>query len=214
MLAHFILDMMLLVRHAWQMMSLLASSLTMVVLLRFGLPASLSETVILPAFLLGALVISLINVTQQAFMEDAYAGRIPHWHTGRLSVEWVVASRFLSYLLCYGVPMVALFCAVMLAGLAEWNEAMMWHHAVVLLLTSSTVIACGLLSGALSVCFRASSMMAYLLIVPFIFSVVIFAAPALRDVSASEMTLLTALTFISVPLACFATARVLKLYTH
>ncbi len=212
MLAHLWLDILLLLRNGWQLVSVLCGAVTMVILLRFGLPASNDDTLLLPAFILGILVISLLNVTQSAFWEDAREGRIPHWQGGRLTTEWVVASRFIAYTLCVGLPVIALFSLVMRVGEGEVSAAFVRHRILVLFLVSASVNAGGLLCSAVGICFRHSAMTVYLLILPFIFSVTIFAAPSLRAISSADFTLLLAVTLFFVPLACFATARILRLY--
>jgi heme exporter protein CcmB len=177
----------------------------MLLLLRFGIPASQSETTLLPAFVLGVSMITLISTTQHAFTEDAREGRIPHWLYGRLSVEWVVVCRFLAYLLTIGLPMAALFVAVMELRAGDFME---WHSAIVLIMVMASTVACGLLGGAISVCFSGGGLLAYLVTLPFLFSILIFAAPLLRG--EADIVLLLATTLTLVPLCCFATARVLR----
>jgi heme exporter protein CcmB len=210
MLTHLYIELLMLVRQPWQVVSVMASALTMLMLLRFGIPASMSEAVLLPAFVLGVSIITLISTTAHAFSEDARAGRIAHWLVGRLSVEWVVVSRFLAYLLAIGLPMVVLFVAVMHFRHDDTSGLTSGYAIAVLLMVMASTIACGLLGGALSVCFHGGGMLATLTTLPFLFSVLIFAAPLLGAYTEATMFLLLATTLFLVPLCCFATARVLR----
>jgi ABC-type transport system involved in cytochrome c biogenesis permease component len=201
-----ILEILSLLRHPWQLVSLACSAVTMMLLLHFGMPAAADSSAATPAFLLGVLVITLTNLTQSAFTEDAREGRIAHWHTSRFSLEWMVACKFLAYLLCTGIPMGALF--TFLAANGDFSS--LTNTARILLLTVTAIIACGLLSGALSICFASNQLMAYLLTLPFLFSIVIFAAPALAG-SKVDATLLLATALLLTPVGIFLTARLLRL---
>jgi heme exporter protein CcmB len=211
MYCHFYIEMLSLLRHPWHVASMLCGAVTMVLLLHFGMPAATDYRPVLPAFLLGVLVITLTNITHHAFTEDAREGRIMHWHTGGATLEWIVVSKFLAYLLCTGLPMVLMFSALAVNGGVDQNMQSLLSIASVLLLTVTVIISCGLLSGALSVCFGTNALMAYVLTLPFTFSIVIFAAPALHSGSQADATLLLALSLTLTPVTCFITARILRL---
>jgi heme exporter protein CcmB len=210
MFAHFIIELWMLARQPWHVASVMASALTMLVLLRFGIPASTSEIQLLPAFVLGVSIITLISTTQHAFTEDAREGRIPHWLYGRLSIEWVVVSRFIAYLVNIGLPMVLLFVAYMMLRENPEDRFIGWHSVIVLLMVIASTIACGLLGGAVSVCFNGGGLLAYLITLPFLFSILIFASPALLLAAQADTFLLLAATLILIPICCFATARILR----
>ncbi|TAF14335.1 MAG: hypothetical protein EAZ74_04210 [Alphaproteobacteria bacterium] len=202
-------DMRSLCLNPWHMVSVASSIAAMYLMMRFGLPMGIDERAILPVLVLGVVMIALINITHDAFRDDAQQGRIIHWSYAPLLMEWIIVARLCAYVMSTALP---------IACIGGWlfaphGEA--WSAPAMMLILSATltIIACGLLCSALSVCFEMHQVMGYLLTLPFLFAVMMFATIALGEGerSAQAAMMLYALSCAMTPLALWMTYRILRL---
>lgn len=210
-----LIELRVMARQPWQWLGLITGALTMYVMLHFGIPPHAPRAQVLPALLLGAMVITLVNFGQHAFSEDAYYGRIAHWQYGPLTLGAIVTCKLLVYMFSGGMPLALLFGLFSaqssdVGGVAVGAWA---FSSLVLGLCAMAILACSLLSGAMGVCFRQSRFTGYLLTLPFLFSLVIFAATALVAPAGDDeaLSLLAIFSLVLTPLCCWLTAFVLRM---
>ncbi len=208
------IDISCLLDNSAQIFALIATSITMYLLLRFGIEPD-AEAKILPSFLLGAMILTLLYGTHSTFVEDNSHDRISGWHSAKLSMEWIIFSRFLAHLLCSALPLIICFFALnLLEGIAI-NQA--FTIAYIMLQVAIFVVACGMMAAALGVSFAGSAALSHLLTLPFLFSVVIFASDAMVNAQslniasnamiASDWLMLSCAIFT--PISCFICAKLL-----
>ena len=167
-------------RHPSDIIGLGTQALLLFMLIRFGMPADMQTAQSLPALLLGAMTVSLLHVAGSIFDDDAYVGRIAHWHYGPLSFEWIVAAKYIVLLCCCGIPLSVIFSLLLLI---QQHSIFNLHHISVFVCTSSAIIGCGCLGAAMKPLFNQHHFISIVLMFPFLTSVIIFNASALLQPS-------------------------------
>jgi ABC-type transport system involved in cytochrome c biogenesis permease component len=195
----------LLARSPAHFSTLCGAALTMYLLLRFGLPVRDVASAI-PTLLLAVFILSILHVTQESFIQDATLDRLSQWYLARLSMEWMVVSRWLAHIVITALPLVICFTGVMWV---EMGQGRALYAGVIFMEVAAIAIACGLMTGALVLCFHAASGLAQLLSLPFLFSVVIFAAQTLSGAGNEAAQWVHALTMLLTPLLWWLTAKLL-----
>jgi heme exporter protein CcmB len=200
-----VMEMRLLMRTPAHLATLCAAAISMYLSLRFGLPVNEAISAI-PALLIAVLTLCLLHVTQESFVQDAQQDRLSQWHTARLTMEWMVLSRWMAHMVASALPLVVCFVIIM-SNENKQIEAI--HSAIILYEMAALAIACGLMGGALVLCFHASAGLAQLISLPFLFSIIIFAADALTDMQTNASLWVHALTLLLTPMLCWITAKLL-----
>ena len=211
-ITQFKIDVKCLLQHSSQIWALVATEITMYLLLRFGV-APHENAKIVPAMLLGALVLTLLHGTYSSFDEDAHYDRISGWHSAGLALEWIIFSRFIAHLLMSACPLVVCFTALIWLEYGDTSLAI--NAGYIMLQVAILVVACGLVAASFGVCFKMSAGFAHLLILPFLFSVVIFASSAMlqaligTELQNNSGVWLSYSCAIFAPFACLLCAKLL-----
>ncbi len=211
MMIHLKVELRQLLRRPSHLVTLIASAVTMFLLLHFGVPAQAASEAILPALMLGALMIALMGLSYTAFQEDVREGRIAHWRTAPVTLAWIVVSKWLAYVLLAALPLALSFCLALC--ITTPSLVSLWSYYLgVLLLCGTAVICCTLFSAAVSISFGEGQAAGTLLTLPFLFGIAIFAAEALAQPGEDRgaLLLLCALTLLLIPLTCWLSALALR----
>jgi heme exporter protein CcmB len=184
----------------------ISAALTIYLLIRFGFPPEHNQNII-PPMLLAALILSLLNASHNCFAEDAANDRIAAWHSAKLNIEWLILCRLIAYLLNIALPLIICFCLII--WLETGDLTLMLHSAKIMLMVSVATITCGLIASAINVSFNMAGQLSHLLTLPFLFSVVIFAAQSMINYNSIAYEWLFYIILLLTPACCLWVAKIL-----
>ncbi|MFZ4126124.1 MAG: heme exporter protein CcmB [Rickettsiales bacterium] len=161
-----------------------------------------------PTALWLGLAFSMLLTAPQMLARDAEQGMFDYWRLLPVAMEWLVLSRFIACFLIQMLPLIALVpVAGVLLGVpqAEWCE-----QAVILAIGAVPLLALMLMASAMMVGLSQHGGLIALIILPLMIPLIIFGVGAMNGAIEQPMTLLIALSAMSLPLSIVVTAACLR----
>jgi heme exporter protein B len=176
-----------------------------VTLFTFGLgPESMSQHA--AAVMCVALLLSTVTALPMFYERDYEDGTLEQFLLQPVLLEVLVLAKICGQWLASIVPMLAV--SPLLAVMANLNGEQAAYIIIMLMLASPTIIALGSIAAALTLGSKRGGLLQALVVMPLYIPVLIFAASAGEQ---AAILFLSGMLFASLPLACFASAALIKL---